>query len=148
MTVSAKRDLEQHEEDERYQLGDVAREDVGDETPDVVVDRAAFFDRVDDAREVVVGQDHVGRFFGDVRSRDAHGHTDVGHLQRGRVVHAVACHGDDVAHALEHLRDAHLVLGRDAGEEHVFCVERDAEFVVGHVVEIVAGDDAGMVARG
>ena len=39
---------------------------------------AAFLDRGDDRREVVVGEDHVGRFLGDVGAGDAHRDADVG----------------------------------------------------------------------
>lgn len=42
-------------------------------------------------RKVVVGEDHVGGVLGD-RSAGAHGDADVGALERGRIVHAVARH--------------------------------------------------------
>ena len=71
----------------------------------------------DDRREVVVGQDHVGGLAGDVGARLAHRDADVGGLERGRVVDAVAGHRDDLAHRLQRLRDAHLVLGNDARED-------------------------------
>ena len=140
------RDVEQHEQDERHELGHIAGEDVGHEPADVVVDRATLFDRVDDAREVVVGEDHVGRLFGDVRAGDAHRDADVGRLQRRRVVHAVAGHRHDMPHALEGLGDLHLVLGRDPREEDVLGRKRLFEPLVGHVVEFVAGDDPGLLA--
>ncbi len=140
------RDVEQHEQNERYELGHVAREDVGHEPADVVVDGTAFFDRVDDAREVVVREDHVRRLFGDVCAGDAHRNADVGGLERRRVVHAIASHRHDVPHALEGLGDPHLVLGRNAREEDVLGGKGLFEPLVGHVVEFVAGDDAGLLA--
>ena len=70
--------------------------------------------------EVVVGQHDVGRFLGDVGAGDAHRHADVGGLQRGRVVHAVAGHGDDRAVRLQRLHDAQLVLGIDARVDRHF----------------------------
>ena len=53
-------------------------------------------DGVDDGREVVVGEHHVGGLAADVGADETHGHADVGPLERGRVVHAVAGHRDDV----------------------------------------------------
>ena len=46
----------------------------------------------------------------------AHRDPDVGLLQRGRVVDAVAGHGDDLALAAEHVHQADLVLRGDAGD--------------------------------
>lgn len=57
-----------------------------------------------DGLEVVVHQDHVGRLLADVGSRLAHGHADVGRLQRHRVVDAVARHGHHGAQVLERLQ--------------------------------------------
>ena len=72
-------------------------EDVGQKLPDVLEDRAPFLDGVDDAREIVVQQHHVGGLLRHVRARDPHGDPDVGALERGRVVHAVARDRHDVA---------------------------------------------------
>ena len=83
----------------------------------VVVDGATHADRLDDGREVVVGQDHDRGFLGHLGARDAHGHADVGLLERRRVVHAVTGHGHDVALRLEHVHQVDLVLGRDAGDD-------------------------------
>ena len=74
--------------------------------------------------------------------RDTHGHADIGDLQGRCVVHSVAGHGYDVPHALEHHSNTHLVLGRNAREEHVLGRQRDTKLVVGHVVEVAACDDA------
>ena len=41
---------------------------------------------------VVVGEHHVGGLFGHVGAGDAHGHADVGPLERWRIVDAVAGH--------------------------------------------------------
>ncbi len=77
---------------------------------------------VDDGREVVVGEDHVGRFLGHLGTGDAHRDTDVGPLQGGGVVDAVTGHGDDVALLLQVLDQAHLVLRRDA-RDHADAVD-------------------------
>ena len=72
---------------------------------------------VDDGGEVVVGEDHVAGFLGHLGAGDAHRDADVGALQRRSVVDPVAGHRDDVALALQHVDEAHLVLGRDAGDD-------------------------------
>ncbi len=46
-----------------------------------------------DGGEVVVGQHYVRRFLADVGAGDAHGHPDVGVLERGGVVDPVPGHG-------------------------------------------------------
>jgi hypothetical protein len=47
---------------------------------------------------------------------DAHGGANIGLLERGRVVHAVAGHGDDMTVGLQRPHDAQLVLGAGARE--------------------------------
>ena len=71
--------------------------------------------RCDDRGEVVVGEDHVRRLLRHVRAGDPHRDADVGRLERGGVVHAVAGHRDDLPVRLQRVDDAQLVLGRDAG---------------------------------
>src|SRR5699024_6495459 len=82
---------------------------------DVGVDAAAFLHSAHDGGKVVVGQHHVGHVLGDVGAGDAHAHADVGRLDGGGVVDAVAGHGGDGAVALPGGDDAHLVLRLDAG---------------------------------
>ena len=62
--------------------------------------------RRDDGGEVVVGEDHLRGFLGHLGPGDAHGHADVGGLQRRRVVDAVAGHRHDLALGLERVDDA------------------------------------------
>ena len=76
---------------------------------------APLADRDHDRGEVVVGQDHVGRFLADVGPGHAHGDADVGRPEGGGVVHPVARHGHDVAVGLQGVDEAQLVLGRHAG---------------------------------
>ena len=95
----------------------VAREEEEDELLDVAPDGAPLAHGLDDGREVVVRDDHVGRLARDVGAVPAHRDADVRLAQRGRVVHAVARHRDDVAAALERLDDAQLLLRRDARED-------------------------------
>ena len=94
----------------------------------------------DDAGEVVVEEDQVGGLPGHVGARPAHGDADVGLVQRGRVVDAVAGHRHDVPPRPQGPGDAQLVLRGDPGDHDAVVVEEGAEdpVVVGQV-----GPDAG-----
>ena len=70
--------------------------------------------------------------FGHVGAGDAHRDADVGLLERGRVVHAVAGHGDDVAARLQRLDQPQFLLGRDAGE-HGGALGDVGQFFVGEL---------------
>ena len=109
----------------RQDLAGVAGEQVVDELLDVVVDPPPLLDGRHDGGEVVVGDDHVRDLLGHVGPGDAHGHADVGFLDRRGVVDAVAGHGHDVAPLAPGPDDPQLVLRRDAG------VDRDAADVLG-----------------
>ena len=89
-------------------FGSRVSEDVEDELADVVVDNSAGFDRGDDRREVVVGEDHGRGFAGDVGPGASHRDTDVGALKGGSVVDAVAGHRDDVSFGPKRIGDAEL----------------------------------------
>src|SRR3972149_4913209 len=60
-----------------------------------------------------------------------HRNPDIRLLQRGRIVHAVACYRDDLAQGLEDRHDPELVIGRDPGEEGLAL---GPEFVLGGAV--------------
>src|SRR5699024_2364816 len=106
---------------------------------DVGVHAAAVDHRLDDGGEVVVGQDHGGRVLGHLGAGDAHGYADVGLLQGGGVVDAVAGHGDNLALALPGVDDADLMLRGHPG------VDRDVlqplvQIGVAHLVKLHAGE--------
>ena len=64
---------------------------------DVLVDVAPFARSLFNSGKIVIRQNHIRRALGDVGTRDAHGDADVSRLERGRIVDAVAGHGDDIA---------------------------------------------------
>ena len=122
-------------------LADIRRQQIHQVLLDVAEDPAPFFNSSHDRREVVVGQRHGSGFLGDIRARDAHGNADVGLLQRGRIVNAVAGHGHDVPVLLEGAHDAQLVCGRNARKD----VDRrgvPVQFGLGHRIQLGAGDHA------
>ena len=100
--------------DDERQIG---REEEADELLDVLVDAAAFLDGRDDGGEVVVEQHDVGNLPRDVAAALPHGDTDVGALERRRVVDAVSRDGDDLTVLLEGFDQAQLVLGRHARKD-------------------------------
>ena len=75
----------------------------------------------------------------DVRSGDSHGDADVGLLERGRIVHAVAGHRHDVTSLLQRRDDTQLVGGRNAGINSTFF-HRALEVRLAHRFQFAPGD--------
>ena len=107
---------------------------------DVVVDGSATLHGRHDGGEVVVGQHHVARLLGHLGAGDAHGHADLGLLERGRIVDPVAGHGCDLAVGLQRSDDADLVLRRHPGT-NPDRLDPPGELVVVHGIDIGAGHD-------
>ena len=135
----ATEDVEDARAQERPDEPEQARHLEADVAQEVVVEGTAQLDGLDDRREVVVGQDHHGGLLGDLRAGDAHRHPDVRHLERRRIVHAVAGHGHDVALAAEDLDEADLVLRGDPRDD-TDIVDPAIGLVIGHGREFGAGD--------
>ena len=74
--------------------------------------------RRDDRGEIVVQKHHLGCLLRRLCALAPHGDADVGLLERGRVVDAVARHRHDGPAGLERAHDTQLVLGTGA-REHV-----------------------------
>jgi len=122
-------------------------EDVQQELADIVIDPAARLDGGHDGGEVVVGQHHGGSFPGHVGAGAAHGDPDVGAAQRGRIVDAVAGHGDGVMLGPQGVGDAELDLRGGAGEDQLLAgAEQFVKVPFGHMVEFRAGDDRRVLA--
>ena len=83
----------------------------------------ADLDDLDELGGIGVEIDHVAGFFGGLRA-GVHGDADVGLGERGRVVGAVAGHGDQLAFGLFALDEVHLVFGLGLGEEVVDAASR------------------------
>ena len=114
-----------------HDLGRVGGQQVAHEAADVGVDAPPLLDRRDDGGEVVVLEDHVRGFLGDVGAGDAHGHADVRLAQRRRVVHAVTGHGHDRALLAPGIDDAQLLLGVGAGVDADARRPASAKLLVG-----------------
>ena len=120
-------------------LADVARQQIHQVLLDVAEDDAAFLDRRDDGREVVVEQRHAGGFLADVGAGDAHRDADVGLLQRRRVVDAVAGHRHDVPRFCQAVTTRSLSAGETRAYTAMSATSR-FEIRVAHRLEIAAGD--------
>ena len=75
-----------------------------------------------DRGEVVVGQQHVGRFSGHLRAPLAHGDADVGLFEGRGVVDAIAGHGHHSSIGLEGLNQGQLLSGCHPGK-HVVAAD-------------------------
>lgn len=120
------------------------------ELGDAVVDVAAPHHRLDDGREVVVREDDVGGLLGDVGSRNAHRETDVGLLQSGAVVGAVARDRHDLAahgrFAVDHALDQGvLVRGRRPREYPQFRPDLVEEVLL-HLALLIADPPVELLA--
>ncbi len=124
------------EQQERDDLGHGVGEDVEHELAHVVVNPATFLHARHDRGEVVVGEHHGGGLACDLGAAPAHGHTDVGVPQRGRVVDPVAGHRDDLAVVVQGVGDPQLGLGRGPGEHDLLAArEQLLEVLVGQRVQ-------------
>ena len=106
------RQAEHQRQQRQARNGDVNGKDETHRLAQIVVDAAAETDRLDDRAEIVVEQHDGGSFARDIGSAAAHGDADMGGLQRGRVVDAVAGHRDDLAIGLVGVDDAQLLVRR------------------------------------
>eukprot|EP00955_Chlamydomonas_euryale_P086255 364199-Chlamydomonas_euryale.AAC.17 len=96
-------------------LREVDRQVEDEQLAQVVPHAAALAHGDDDRRKVVVSKHHLCGLLGHLRAGDAHRNTAVGSLERGRVVHAVTCHSDNVARARRYKRIRRLLAAvRDA----------------------------------
>ncbi|KAI3481410.1 hypothetical protein L1887_56237 [Cichorium endivia] len=128
-----------HRQEDRHHLANVARDEVADKALHVVEDRSALLHGRLDGGKVVVRQHHVRRQLGHVGA-GTHGDTNVGLLERGRVVDAVAGHGDHEALALEQVDELRLVRGLDAREEAGARHGGEPVVARGERVEFAAGE--------
>ncbi len=78
---------------------------------DVVIDGAAVPDGDDQGVEIVLFQDHIGHFPGDIGAGAAHGDAHVRGLEGRAVVDAVAGHGDHPPACCEAWTISSLLLG-------------------------------------
>src|SRR5215204_2118085 len=111
-------DAAEHGRDDGEVLRHVVRNREGGERAARHQELLAYLYNLDELRRVRVEVYHVAGLFGGLRPR-VHRHAHVGLRERGRVVRAVAGHGDEFAFGLLALNQSHLVFGPGFGEEVV-----------------------------
>ena len=89
-TISAFKEILAGDHDD---LAQVRRQQIADELLDVGELAPALLDGGNDGGEVVVGQHDVSGLLGGLCALDAHGHADVGALERRRVAHGTTSLG-------------------------------------------------------
>ncbi len=99
---------------QRQDLAAVGAEKVDHDAADVGKDRSPLLHRADDGGEVVIGEDHLARLFGHVGAGDSHRHADISAFERGRIVHPIARHRNNMPERLQRLHDAQLMPGLGA----------------------------------
>ena len=126
---------DEHAEDARH----IARQEEIDGVFDVGIHAPAVDHRLDDGGEVVVREDHGRGVLADLGAGDAHGHADIGGLEGGGVVDAVAGHGDNAALPLPGPHNADLVLRGHPGVDRDL-LQTPVQLIVAHGVQLHAGE--------
>jgi len=65
----------------------------------------------------------------------------MGGLQSGRIIDAVASHGNDVAVALQRFDDAHFLIGRKPSEDYLGIIQRLLELRRRDLAHLLSADD-------
>ncbi len=99
-----------------------------------------------DGGEVVVRQHDGARLLGRLGPLHAHGHADVGLLQRRRIVDAIAGHGDHLAIGLQRTYQTQLVFRAGTGE-HPCLGDGLAHGRIVHQLQLRAGDRLDVLAH-
>ena len=121
--VSGRRNLGGDVAQERRDFRNVGRKRVRDGLLEVVKDETTFFDTIHDGGEVVIHENHVSRFLGNILTGDTHGDTDVTLLERRGVVDAITGDGDNFAASLAVFDDQELVRRRHARPNDLLVIE-------------------------
>ena len=125
--------VEERSEEEDQDLRDVARKEELNDLLDVAIHPSPLAHGVLDGGEIVVHEDRVRRALGNVGTCP-HRDADIRRLERGRIVDAVARHGDHLARALKRLHDAKFIRRRNA-REHRSGTHRRVQLLIRHLVK-------------
>ena len=109
-------DAEQRRPENERHLGQIRREQEPDRAVQVVLQDAPLGHRLDDRPEILAVEHHVRRLARQIGRPAAHGDPDVGRLEGGGVVDAVADHRHHLAARAQRADDGELVRGGDPGE--------------------------------
>jgi hypothetical protein len=121
-------DLEQDEEDEWQDLWDVGGESVGNGFLQVIEDESTFLDTVNDGREVIIEQEHIGSILSNIRS-GTHSNTNIGLLNSWGVIDTITGNSDDVSSLLAGIDDKKLLGWSGSGEDDLWLRDPSLEEV-------------------
>ena len=99
----------------------------------------AFTDCINDDREIVVHNHHLGRALGRFRA-GAHGNAEIGGPERRHIVHTVAGHRHDLPVLLQHLHHPVFVLREDAGKNRGL-LQSCGKLVIAHDHDLRSGKE-------
>mmetsp|Transcript_47293 Transcript_47293/g.64122 ORF Transcript_47293/g.64122 Transcript_47293/m.64122 type:complete len:436 (+) Transcript_47293:834-2141(+) len=111
-----KRNLEQDEEEEGSDLGNVGGEGIGNGLLQVIEDKTTFLDTTDNGVEVIVKKKHISGVLSDIRT-GTHSNTNIGLLNSRRVIDTITSDSDDVTELLASI-DNEQFLGRSGSGEN------------------------------
>jgi hypothetical protein len=105
-----------NEEQERGNLGNVGGESVGNRFLQVVENKTAFFNTINNGREVIIKQKHISGVLGDIRA-GTHGDTNIGLLNSGGIIDTITGNSDDMTKTLASINNKEF-LGRSSTGEN------------------------------
>ena len=130
---------EDHGKEHGEHLADIGAQQKAHHFADIGIDTPALSDSVDNGGKIIVGEGHIRRALGHVRTGDAHGTADISSLQGGSIVDAVAGHGDHLTTVLPGLDNADLILRGNTGI-HGDVLHLLVQLLIAHGVQLGAGD--------
>src|SRR5699024_5271188 len=92
--------VEDDEKEERRNFGNIRCQSVCNRLLEIVKDKSAFLNAGNDGGKVVIEQNHVSGLLGHIRAGNAHGYTNVGLFQSGRIVDTITSDGHNGTLAL------------------------------------------------
>merc|ERR1719394_1383936 len=115
----------------------------------VVKDKTTLLNTSDDGGKVIIKQDHVSSLFGDVRSSNTHGNSNISLLESRRIIDTVSGDGHNGSHPLTTLNNDQLLLGRGSGEDNLSVVHQDfINLLLGHFLDLSSVDNTGTGVSG
>merc|ERR1719312_273427 len=115
---------------ERGDLRNVRGKSVGDRFLQVVKDKTTFLNTSDKGSKIIVKQDHGSGLLGYIRSSNTHSNSDISFLKSRGVVHTVACHSNNGAHALATLDNDQFLLWGSSGEHDLGVIHQDLVYLL------------------
>ncbi len=105
--------VEQNRQEDDHDLGNVTGDQVVDKLADIAVNDTTLLNSRNDGSVVVIGQDHIGSFFGNISTSDAHGNANISPLDGRSVIDTITGHCHHFTVVPQSVHDFHLVFRAD-----------------------------------